>query len=234
MEVVRDVLVLGERKDWSGSVVSTVPSAFAELVDGIAGRTRVETVVFAGEALPASLVDKVRTAFPGVRVVNAYGQSESFYATAHTVGDDTRDRAGSAPVGTPLGNMRAYVLGPGLTPVPPGAVGELYVGGAVGRGYHGRAALTAERFVADPFGPPGARMYRTGDLARFGEEGRAGVRGPGGRAGQGARLPRRTRRGRGRAHRAPRRRTGRRPRLRRARQRHRQAAGRVRRARRHR
>ncbi|MGA5527095.1 amino acid adenylation domain-containing protein [Streptomyces pseudogriseolus] len=172
VEVVRDVLVLGERKDWSGSVVSTVPSAFAELVDGIAGRTRVETVVFAGEALPASLVDKVRTAFPGVRVVNAYGQSESFYATAHTVGDDTRDWAGSAPVGTPLGNMRAYVLGPGLTPVPPGAVGELYVGGAVGRGYHGRAALTAERFVADPFGPPGARMYRTGDLARFGEEGR--------------------------------------------------------------
>ncbi|MGW2649908.1 amino acid adenylation domain-containing protein [Streptomyces sp. NPDC001393] len=172
VEVVRDVLVLGERKDWSGSVVSTVPSAFAELVDEISGRTSVETVVFAGEALPASLVEKVRSAFPGVRVVNAYGQSESFYATTFTVSDGTRGWAGSAPVGTPLGNMRAYVLGPGLAPVPPGAVGELYVGGHVGRGYHGRAALTAERFVADPFGPAGARMYRTGDLARFHEEGR--------------------------------------------------------------
>jgi amino acid adenylation domain-containing protein/non-ribosomal peptide synthase protein (TIGR01720 family) len=173
VELVRDVLVLGEREQgWSGSVISTVPSAFAELVDDIAGRTRVETLVFAGEALPSSLIEKVRGAFPGVRVVNAYGQSESFYATTFTVSDRTRFPAGSAPVGTPLGNMRAYVLGPGLDPVPPGTVGELYVGGNVGRGYHGRAALTAERFVADPFGPSGARMYRTGDLVRLDGEGR--------------------------------------------------------------
>ncbi|WP_317936844.1 amino acid adenylation domain-containing protein, partial [Streptomyces cellostaticus] len=173
VEVVRDVLVLGERKGgWSGSVISTVPSAFAELVDEISGRTSVETVVFAGEALPASLVEKTRDAFPGVRIVNAYGQSESFYATAFTVCGDTQGWAGSAPVGTPLGNMRAYVLGPGLAPVPPGVVGELYVGGKVGRGYHGRAELTAERFVADPFGPSGSRMYRTGDLARWNGEGR--------------------------------------------------------------
>ncbi|MEV5873296.1 amino acid adenylation domain-containing protein [Streptomyces sp. NPDC052101] len=171
VELVRDVLVLGERKGWSGSVISTVPSAFAELVDDISGRTSVETVVFAGEALPSSLIEKVRGAFPGVRVVNAYGQSESFYATTYTVSGETRSQAGSAPVGTPLGNMRAYVLGPGLAPVPPGAVGELYVGGNVGRGYQGRAELTAERFVADPFGPSGSRMYRTGDLARWNGEG---------------------------------------------------------------
>ncbi|WKX71564.1 non-ribosomal peptide synthetase [Streptomyces sp. XD-27] len=171
VEVVPDVLVLGEKKGWSGSVISTVPSAFAELVDDIADRTSVETVVFAGEALPSSLVDKTRNAFPGVRIVNAYGQSESFYATTFTVDGDTRIPTGNAPIGTPLGNMRTYILGPGLTPVPPGAVGELYVGGMVGRGYHGRAALTAERFVADPFGPTGARMYRTGDLARWNDEG---------------------------------------------------------------
>ncbi|MET9497724.1 amino acid adenylation domain-containing protein [Streptomyces sp. NPDC006552] len=171
VELVRDVLVLGERESWSGGVISTVPSAFAELVDRIGDRTAVRTVVFAGEALPASLVAKTRAAFPGVRIVNAYGQSESFYATACTVTDDTPAGTGSAPVGTPLGNMRAYVLGPGLVPVPPGTVGELYVAGNVGRGYHGRAALTAERFVADPFGPPGTRMYRTGDLARLGATG---------------------------------------------------------------
>jgi amino acid adenylation domain-containing protein/non-ribosomal peptide synthase protein (TIGR01720 family) len=172
VELVRDVLVLGERKGWNGGVISTVPSAFAELVDQIADRTGVETIVFAGEALPSSLAGKVRDAFPGVRVVNAYGQSETFYATTCTVLGDPQDRSGNAPVGTPLGNMRAYVLGPGLAPVPPGAVGELYVGGTVGRGYHGRADLTAERFVADPFGPAGARMYRTGDLARWNGEGR--------------------------------------------------------------
>ncbi|MFJ5779588.1 amino acid adenylation domain-containing protein [Streptomyces sp. NPDC093094] len=172
VELVRDVLVLGEREGWSGGVVSTVPSAFAELVDRLPAGTAVETVVFAGEALPSSLVERTRAALPGVRVVNAYGQSESFYATAFTVGEDTGAPAGSAPLGTPLGNMRAYVLGPGLTPVPPGAVGELYVGGHVGRGYRGRAGLTAERFVADPFGPAGARMYRTGDLARRDDEGR--------------------------------------------------------------
>ncbi|MER7056138.1 amino acid adenylation domain-containing protein [Streptomyces sp. NPDC000351] len=171
VELVRDVLVLGERKSWSGAVISTVPSAFAELVDRIADRTSVETVVFAGEALPVPLAEKVRAAFPGVRIVNAYGQSESFYATTCDVPGGTPDASGNAPVGTPLGNMRAYVLGPGLAPVPRGTVGELYVGGSVGRGYHRRAALTVERFVADPYGPPGSRMYRTGDLARWNADG---------------------------------------------------------------
>ncbi|WP_050800097.1 non-ribosomal peptide synthetase [Streptomyces himastatinicus] len=172
VEIARDVLVLGERDGWSGSVISTVPSVFAELVDGIADRTDVECVVFAGEALPASLVRRVRDAFPGVRVVNAYGQSESFYATTYTAPDGaTPDGSGSAPIGAPLGNMRTYVLGPGLTPVPPGVVGELYVAGEVGRGYHERPGLTAGRFVADPFGNPGDRMYRTGDLARWNSEG---------------------------------------------------------------
>ncbi|MFE0424438.1 amino acid adenylation domain-containing protein [Streptomyces sp. NPDC058953] len=171
VELVQDVLVLGGRQGWSGDVISTVPSAFAELVDDISDRTRVGTVVFAGEALPPALVERVRAAFPGVRIVNAYGQSESFYATTHTVDGEPRDRPGGVPVGTPLGNMRTYVLGPGLVPVPPGAVGELYVGGNVGRGYQDRSAPTAERFVADPFGPAGARMYRTGDLARVNADG---------------------------------------------------------------
>ncbi|ROP31317.1 non-ribosomal peptide synthetase [Couchioplanes caeruleus] len=172
VELVRDVLVLGERAGWSGSVVSTVPSAFAELVKEISGGTGVETVVFAGEALSASLVEKTRAALPGVRVVNAYGQTESFYATTFTVDRELPAGTGTVPIGTPLGNMRAYVLGPGMAPVPPGAVGELYVGGNIGRGYYRRGGLTAERFVADPFGPPGARMYRTGDLARVDGGGR--------------------------------------------------------------
>ncbi|MEV8536217.1 amino acid adenylation domain-containing protein [Streptomyces sp. NPDC051211] len=173
VEVVRDVLELAERESWSGNVISSVPSVFAEVLDQITGKTSVDTLVFAGEALPASLIARAREAFPGVRVVNSYGQTESFYAGTFTVdGAQEWDAASSVPIGDPLGNMRAYVLGAGLTPVPPGVVGELYVSGVVGRGYHGRAALTAERFVADPFGPPGSRMYRTGDLARWNADGR--------------------------------------------------------------
>ncbi|MFD0413822.1 thioester reductase domain-containing protein [Streptomyces sp. NPDC127108] len=78
----------------------------------------------------------------------------------------------TTPIGSPLPHMRAYVLGPWLTPLPTGVVGELYVAGQLARGYLGQAALTAQRFVADPFGPPGSRLYRTGDLARWNDDGR--------------------------------------------------------------
>ncbi|MCQ8195597.1 non-ribosomal peptide synthetase, partial [Streptomyces rugosispiralis] len=171
VEVVRDVLVVGERGGWSGGVISTVPSVFAELLDQVSGKVSARSVVFAGEALSGSLVGRVREAIPGVRVVNAYGQSESFYASVHCVGVGGFSGVGSVPVGVPLGNMRVYVLGPGLVPVPCGVVGELYVAGEIGRGYFGRAGLSAERFVADPFGGLGGRMYRTGDLGRWTGEG---------------------------------------------------------------
>ncbi|MFJ6438883.1 non-ribosomal peptide synthetase, partial [Streptomyces sp. NPDC091416] len=168
VEVVRDVLELAERDNWTGGVISSVPSVFAEILDDIAGRTTVDALVFAGEVLSAPFLARVRAAMPGTRILNGYGQSESFYATAFGLpAGETWDRTNSAPIGTPLGNMRTYVLGPGLQPVPMGVTGELYVGGAIGRGYFGRPGLTAERFVADPWGPAGDRMYRTGDLARW-------------------------------------------------------------------
>ena len=168
VEVVRDVLVLAEREKWSGSVISTVPSVFADLLDQIADRVQVETVVFAGEALPMSLVNRVRTVWPGVRVVNSFGQSETFYDSAYEVPAGAHPD-GTVPIGGPLDSVRMYVLGPSLRPVPVGVTGELYVGGdVVGRGYLGRADLTASRFVADPFGDaPGSRLYRPGDLVRW-------------------------------------------------------------------
>ncbi|MEV0442213.1 amino acid adenylation domain-containing protein [Streptomyces spectabilis] len=170
VEVVRDALVVAERGGWNGSVISSVPSVFAELLDQVGGKIQADTVVFGGEALSASLVERAREAIPGVRVINPYGQTESFYATAFQAEEGWTGTAG-APIGVPLGNMRTYVLGAGLKPVPPGVVGELYVAGEVARGYFGQAGLTAERFVADPYGPVGHRMYRTGDLARWNADG---------------------------------------------------------------
>ncbi|WP_275107021.1 non-ribosomal peptide synthetase [Nocardia arthritidis] len=169
VEVVRDVLVLGERQSWSGGVISTVPSAFGELTERLAGRVAADAVVFAGEALSSALAARVRAILPSARLINAYGQSESFYATAFAIpANELPPADGNVPIGGPLGNVRVYVLGPALRPVPPGVVGELYVAGAsIGRGYHRAAGTSASRFVADPFGPAGSRMYRTGDLAKW-------------------------------------------------------------------
>ncbi|MEU1126575.1 amino acid adenylation domain-containing protein, partial [Streptomyces sp. NPDC005899] len=169
VEVVRDVLVVAERGGWRGGVLHTVPSVFAELLGQVAGRLHADTLMFAGERLAPELVRRVREAVPGAAIVNAYGQTESFYATTCTVPDGWE--GAGVPIGRPIGNMRAYVLGPGLAPVPPGTTGELYVAGSVARGYAGRPDATAERFVADPFGAPGSRMYRTGDMARWNADG---------------------------------------------------------------
>ncbi|AZK92478.1 MULTISPECIES: non-ribosomal peptide synthetase [Streptomyces] len=180
VEIVRDVLELAERGGWSGTTLSAVPAVFSTLLDLLtadspggsgAPRLDVETVILAGEALPADLARRIRQTLPGVRVVNAYGQTESFYATTFTLPEPWTG-TGAVPIGRPLANMRAHVLGPGLAPVAPGATGELYVAGLLARGYHHQGPGTAERFVACPFGPPGTRMYRTGDLARRDADGR--------------------------------------------------------------
>ncbi|MEV6019609.1 amino acid adenylation domain-containing protein [Streptomyces sp. NPDC051997] len=173
-EIVANATALAERDHWDGHVISGVPSVLGELVPHLGKAPGVHTVVLAGDVLPGRLVRQLREALPAARIVNSYGQSESFYATAFCLAPGQEWSDGDvAPIGTPLGNMRAYVLGPGLAPVPRGVVGELYVAGScLGRGYHGRAALTAERYLPDPYGPAGERMYRTGDLARRTAQGR--------------------------------------------------------------
>ncbi|MFD2121706.1 condensation domain-containing protein [Streptomyces cirratus] len=166
VEVGDGTEVPAHRRGRSAQVISTTPSAFAALADRIPAETGVRALVFSAEPLPAWLVERARAAVPGVRVVNAYGRADAFCLPE--VPEHGPDATG----------VRTYVLGPGLAPVPPGAVGELYVGGAAGRGHLGRPGATARQFVADPFGPAGGRMYRTGDLARWNADGGLEVIGP--------------------------------------------------------
>ncbi|MFE1787483.1 amino acid adenylation domain-containing protein, partial [Streptomyces sp. NPDC059525] len=123
----------------------------------------------AGEAFPPALANKVAGLLPGLGVHNLYGPTEaSVEVTAyrHVPGADR------VPIGAPVWNTRVYVLDAALRPVAPGVPGELYLAGTgLARGYLGQTALTADRFVACPFGEPGGRMYRTGDVVRWNADG---------------------------------------------------------------
>ncbi|KDN87621.1 hypothetical protein KCH_06340 [Kitasatospora cheerisanensis KCTC 2395] len=120
-----------------------------------------------GEAVGDTLWTRLRTT-PGVLGHNFYGPTEY---TVDALGANLADSA-TPFVGTPIGNTRCYVLDARLRPVPPGTAGELYIAGpGLARGYGNRPALTASRFVADPFAADGTRMYRTGDLVRHRADG---------------------------------------------------------------
>ncbi|HEV7590485.1 MAG TPA: amino acid adenylation domain-containing protein, partial [Longimicrobium sp.] len=141
------------------------PSALA-VMPGVA-LPALRVLCAGGEACPADVADRWA---PGRTLVNLYGPTETtIVATSARLAAG----GGKPPIGTPLPNLRAYVVDVGLRLLPVGVGGELCVGGVgVARGYLGRPALTAERFVPDPFsGEPGARLYRTGDVARWGPEG---------------------------------------------------------------
>ncbi|MEU3606827.1 amino acid adenylation domain-containing protein [Streptomyces sp. NPDC035033] len=134
---------------------------------------RLRHVAQAGEALTPS--DTLRAFFgrvPGRRLHNHYGPTETHVVTGTTLPAEPADWPATPPIGRPVTHTRCYVLTADLRPAPPGTPGELYLGGAApARGYLRRPGLTAGRFVADPFGAPGARLYRTGDLARWTADG---------------------------------------------------------------
>jgi amino acid adenylation domain-containing protein len=146
-----------------------VPLMLAALVElGLDDATDLRCVACGGEAVPGPLRDRVLERYPALRLVNLYGPTEcTIYATLHTFTAD--EVGGPVVIGPPLGATRGYVLDRWLRPVPVGVTGEIWLGGeTVARGYLDRGALTAERFLPDPFSDqPGARMYRTGDLGRW-------------------------------------------------------------------
>ena len=149
-----------------------VPSHLEALLSG-AHPERVlprRRLILGGEAAGPRLLDRVRALAPGCRIVNHYGPTETTVgATACRVAE----AEARPPIGRPLAQARTFVLDAALRPVPAGAPGELAIGGSgLARGYLGRPASTAARFIPDPFGRPGGRLYRTGDLARHRADGR--------------------------------------------------------------
>ncbi|WUI28994.1 amino acid adenylation domain-containing protein [Mycobacterium sp. NBC_00419] len=155
------------------TVLSQTPSAFYALQPHLDDQLALETVVFGGEALdPARLRTVLGEHGRAPRLLNMYGATETtVHASLREIVE--RDAEGTAsPVGVPLSHLGLFVLDRFLRPVSPGVVGELYIaGGGVGVGYWRRTGLTATRFVACPFGPPGSRMYRTGDLVTWRPDG---------------------------------------------------------------
>ncbi|WP_168699669.1 non-ribosomal peptide synthetase, partial [Gordonia paraffinivorans] len=144
--------------------VPSLLSVFLDVVDRTEHLDGLQVLFSGGEALPPAVLRRFTERVPGTRVVNLFGPTE---AAVYTMSAQLDGAVDVVPIGKPMPNTTAYVLDARLHPVPDGVAGELYLGGVQSaRGYASRADLTAERFVADPFGEAGSRLYRTGDLVR--------------------------------------------------------------------
>ncbi|MEV6602290.1 amino acid adenylation domain-containing protein [Actinoplanes sp. NPDC051346] len=156
-------LIRGERI----TVMQGTPGLWQMLVGSAPEALLGLRVLSGGEALPSGLAQELRTR--GAELINLYGPTETTVYSTWAVIDA---RPGQPSIGRPIANTRVYVLDDQLRPVPDATVGEIYLAGTgVARGYLGRPGLTAGRFIADPYGPPGCRMYRTGDLGRWARDG---------------------------------------------------------------
>ncbi|MFM1990402.1 MAG: hypothetical protein RJA99_3359 [Pseudomonadota bacterium] len=149
------------------TLVQATPSTWHLLMEVGWSPDRPVKVLCGGEALPVSLMRRLAERFGGVW--NMYGPTETtVWSSLAFLNSD----AGVPTIGRPIANTRLYVLDRQMSPVPVGVAGELYIGGdGLARGYLNRPELSAERFVADPFGAAGGRLYRSGDLARFRADG---------------------------------------------------------------
>ncbi|MFG3200380.1 amino acid adenylation domain-containing protein, partial [Streptomyces sp. NPDC048208] len=154
-------------------LLKVTPSHLPLLAMSTGGAIPSKRLLLGGEPLRREELEQWRRQHPSLQVVNHFGPTETTVGCAdHRInpGDDLAE--GAPPIGGPIDNTRTYVLDAGLRPVPVGVAGELYVAGSgLARGYLNRAGLSAQRFVACPFGSPGERMYRTGDVVRWRADG---------------------------------------------------------------
>ncbi|UES60286.1 AMP-binding protein (plasmid) [Roseibium aggregatum] len=152
------------------SILHFVPSMLEEFLSGdcLWKCTNLTSVFCSGESLSPTVEARFRAKF-AASLHNLYGPKASVDVTYWKCRDENQP---SVPIGRPIWNTQVYVLDKYLRPVPVGVGGELYIAGTgLARGYFNRGGLTAERFVANPFGAPGSRMYRTGDLAKWRSDG---------------------------------------------------------------
>ncbi|WP_235926471.1 non-ribosomal peptide synthetase, partial [Actinokineospora pegani] len=170
----RDPLYLLDLIDRTGVTFVYLPSSVLDALLSAATEpgslAGLKHVWCGGEVLTPELFARFRARL-ATTMYHGYGPAEATIGVSHVVYRDASDRMATS-IGGPNPDTRLHVLDPHLRPVPVGVAGELYAGGyLLGRGYAGAPALTAARFVADPFGPPGSRLYRTGDLARWAPDG---------------------------------------------------------------
>jgi amino acid adenylation domain-containing protein len=169
-ESVQDAAALARLiKKMCATIIQATPTLWNALLATSAEELVGLRMLVGGEALPGGLARAMKKL--SSQLTNLYGPTETIiWSAAAVLGED--DEAERPSLGRPIWNTRLYVLDANLQPVPAGVPGELYIAGAgLARGYLKRPALSAERFVADPYGAPGSRMYRTGDLARWRAEG---------------------------------------------------------------
>ncbi|APH66019.1 non-ribosomal peptide synthetase [Bacillus sp. LR_5] len=168
-ETIREPQALAQMIEYFDiNIMQATPTLWHALVTNKPETLRGLRVLVGGEALPSGLLQALQELH--CPVTNLYGPTETTIWSAAAFLEE--GLKGVPPIGKPIWNTQVYVLDNGLQPVPPGVVGELYIAGTgLARGYFRRPDLTAERFVADPYGPPGARMYRTGDQARWRADG---------------------------------------------------------------
>jgi nonribosomal peptide synthetase DhbF len=153
------------------NLVNCVSSFLVNVLHEAPSLLRLDHLLLGGEVFTSKMRHEISAHLNVGRITNFYGPTE---ATIDAIGHSLAGTDGDLliPIGTPLPNYQVYVLDESLQPVPAGVRGELYIAGAgLARGYLNRPALSAERFVADPYGAPGTRMYRTGDLARWRADG---------------------------------------------------------------
>jgi amino acid adenylation domain-containing protein/non-ribosomal peptide synthase protein (TIGR01720 family) len=150
-------------------IVRCTPTHLRAMLDmGIDGAISVRNLVVGGEPLSRALAGRWLDVAPETTLYNHYGPAEAVVGRAAGQVSGVLPESRTVPIGRPIHNTTLHVLGPALQDVPVGVAGELYIGGAgLAHGYARRPGMTAERFVPDPAGPPGALMYRTGDLARW-------------------------------------------------------------------
>lgn len=168
--------IVDELARLSGLGLVKITPAHLEILSRILPRDQAanwaETIVVGGEQLYGENLSFWQDYAPNTVIVNEYGPTETVVGCSVSTFSAMDRHTGPLTIGRPILNMTMHILDSKLRPVPIGVLGELYIGGiGVARGYLNRDDLTRERFISDPYGPPGARLYRTGDLGKYRHDG---------------------------------------------------------------